>query len=237
MMPPLRATATPNPALDILVNSQRMSLLDHADQELADLCSTKATPEEQAKCWEVWKFYHDRRQQAQSGCKLELESGSAAAACQSLDSLEKLVYEVAFTGDAEQLYHSLKIQSNMEKKRVSASSSEVAAIADKQAVLDALHAKAMTMFGQLDTDGNGVIDREEFLSGMSLLHHALGDHEMELALSCMDSHGYITPEQFVGIVQAEELWDDKDCDSHILRLTKHARPAWWSDAPHSVMDV
>jgi hypothetical protein len=37
--------------------------------------------------------------------------------------------------------------------------------------------------------------REEFLSGMSLLHHALGDHEMELALSCMDSHGYITPEQ------------------------------------------
>lgn len=79
IMPPLRATATPNPALDILVNSQRMSLLDHADQELAgtclprcsfrgclwdsrltyrsstraDLCSTKATPEEQAKCWEV----------------------------------------------------------------------------------------------------------------------------------------------------------------------------------------
>jgi hypothetical protein len=30
---------------------------------------------------------------------------------------------------------------------------------------------------------------------MSLLHHELGDHEMELALSCMDSHGYITPEQ------------------------------------------
>lgn len=52
-----------------------------------------------------------------------------------------------------------QIQSNMEKKRVSASSSEVAAIADKQAVLDALHAKAMTMFKELDTDGNGVIDR------------------------------------------------------------------------------
>jgi hypothetical protein len=47
----------------------------------------------------------------------------------------------------------------MEKKRVSASDSQVAEIADKQAVLDALHAKAMTMFAQLDTDGNGVIDR------------------------------------------------------------------------------
>jgi hypothetical protein len=35
ILPPVRATATPNPALDILANSQRMSLLDHADQELA----------------------------------------------------------------------------------------------------------------------------------------------------------------------------------------------------------
>jgi hypothetical protein len=43
--------------------------------------------------------------------------------------------------------------------------------------------------------------------------------------------------QFVGIVQAEELWDDKESDAHILRLTKHARPLWWSDAPNSVMDV
>jgi hypothetical protein len=82
IMPPLRATMTPNPGLDILVNSQRMSLLDHADQELAsarsakcsfrgfvlgqqahlphltcaDLCSSKATPEEQAKCWEVGRL-------------------------------------------------------------------------------------------------------------------------------------------------------------------------------------
>jgi hypothetical protein len=58
---------------------------------------------------QVWKFYHDRRAEAQSGCKLELESGSAATACQSLDSLEKLVYEVAYSGDAEQLYHVLKV--------------------------------------------------------------------------------------------------------------------------------
>jgi hypothetical protein len=53
----------------------------------------------------------------------------------------------------------VQIQNNMEKKRVSASSSEIAELADKQSKLDALHAKAMTMFTQLDTDGNGVIDR------------------------------------------------------------------------------
>jgi hypothetical protein len=34
---------------------------------------------------------------------------------------------------------------------------------------------------------------------MKLLKHALSDSEMELALSCMDSHGYITPEQVCGV--------------------------------------
>jgi hypothetical protein len=42
---------------------------------------------------------------------------------------------------------------------------------------------------------------------MKLLQHALSDSEMELALSCMDSHGYITPEQvcpvMLGIMDAE----------------------------------
>jgi hypothetical protein len=57
---------------------------------------------------------------------------------------------------------------------------------------------------------------------MSLLHHALGDHEMELALSCMDSHGYITPEQ-VGAAHSGEVV----CTSASL-------PAGWHCVPRSV---
>lgn len=33
---------------------------------------------------------------------------------------------------------------------------------------------------------------------MKLLQHALSDSEMELVFSCMDSHGYITPDQVQG---------------------------------------
>lgn len=237
ILAPVRAAVHPSPALDILMNSQQMLVLDHADEELANLCSSISTPQEQAECWEVWKFYHDRRQQMQSGCMRELEAeGRGGSACQSLDSLERLVYEVAFSGDAEQLYHMLKIQNNIEKKRGAASAADHAVIQDKQAVLDSLRAKALDLFRQMDADGNGVIDREEFLNAMSLLHRALGDHEMELAFSCMDSNGYITPEQFVGIVQAEELCDPAS-DAEILRHTKHARPSWWSEAPHCITDV
>jgi hypothetical protein len=56
----------------------------------------------------------------------------------------------------------------MEKKRVSASSSDIAELADKQSKMDALHAKAMTMFAQLDTDGNGVIDRWADMAHLSM---------------------------------------------------------------------
>lgn len=58
----------------------------------------------------MWKYYHDRRHQLQSGCVRELETeGHPGAACESLDGLERMVYEVAFSGDAEQLYHMLKV--------------------------------------------------------------------------------------------------------------------------------
>jgi hypothetical protein len=59
----------------------------------------------------VVNYYHDKRNQASSGCANELASkGTAGSSCQQLDSLEKLVYEVAYTGGAENLYQVLKVR-------------------------------------------------------------------------------------------------------------------------------
>lgn len=106
----------------------------------------------------------------------------------------------------------------------------------RAALLEAQQARARDLFARADADGNGRLDREEFLAAMRLLQHALSDSEMQLALSCMDSHGYLTPEQFAGIVQAEQMCDT-ECDAEMLRHVPHARPSWWSDAPHCVTDV
>jgi hypothetical protein len=66
---------------------------------------------------QVYDYYNEKRQQAQSGCALELGTGEQqGAACQSLDSLSKLVYEVAYSGSAEQLRHVLEAENNAEKK-------------------------------------------------------------------------------------------------------------------------
>lgn len=53
----------------------------------------------------------------------------------------------------------LQIQNNMAKKHEAAQDADRTVIQDKQAVLDGLRAKAMNLFKQIDTDGNGVIDR------------------------------------------------------------------------------
>lgn len=232
----LRVTAWgKSPALDLLASSQRVSVLDHADAELLDYCVSRPTPEESAACMSVYKYYHDRRQAAQSGCVHELEAdGAEGSSCHALDTLEKMVYEVAYSGDAEQLYHVLKTQANMAKR--AAAGLPMASDLSRADLLQSARAKALELFQQIDADGNGVIDREEFLGAMKLLQHALGDSEMQLVFTCMDSHGFITPEQFVDIVQAEQLCDPA-CDAEVLRHVPHAKPSWWSDAPHCVMDV
>lgn len=40
-----------SPALGLLLSSQRAAVLDAADRQLAELCSSMSTPEEQAECW------------------------------------------------------------------------------------------------------------------------------------------------------------------------------------------
>jgi hypothetical protein len=64
-----------------------------------------------------------------------------------------------------------------------------------QQLLDGLKVKALALFADIDTDGNGVIDREEFLVAMQQLQHALSDGEMALVFGCMESNGCITPQQ------------------------------------------
>lgn len=234
---PVRVATSSSP-LDILANSQRFSILEHADQELKELCSSKATEEERRKCFEVYDYYHENRSRALAGCAKELEvEGRAGASCQSLDNLERLVYEVAYTGDAETLYQTLKVQSNIAKRAAGASSPSTSTLnrASSRSV-EELKAKALQLFNDIDEDGNGMLDREEFLNAMHMLHHALTDHEMELVFSCMDSHGYLTPDQFTDIVLAERL-SDPHADAEILRHTKHSRPNWWTEAPPCITDV
>lgn len=234
-----RASAAPPAAplrpVVLLDGAHQTSILARADESLAQLCSSRASEEERQACYEVWRYYHDRREEAQSGCALEQQQHvSGGSGCATLDALEKMVYEVAFTGDAEQLYRLLRTQANMAKRAAAGLPSPSSLT--PQEVRDSQRAKALELFARVDVDGNGVIDREEFLDAMKLLQRALGDDEMQLVFSCMDSTGYVTPEQFVSIVQAEAPCDP-DCDGEHLRHMRHARPAWWSDAPHCVTDV
>ena len=61
-------------------------------------------------------YYRDKLSHAQSGCVRELESEKRGSACDDLDNLERLVYEVAYSGGAETLYRVLRVSAGLENR-------------------------------------------------------------------------------------------------------------------------
>lgn len=219
-------------SMDILLGSQKLSLLDNAESQLNAYCSSLQSPEARTKCQEVVSYYKDKRAKIQSGCVEELESGSMPGSnCQSLENLERLVYEVAYTGGSENLYQVLRAEHNAAKRKASPNAPPCShTLGDR---LDALHNKATTLFEIVDTKGDGYIGREELLNAMAILECKLSEDELGLVLSAMDCHGHVTREQFIDIVQAEAL-RTPDSDAEHLRHLSHSRPSWWSECPMSI---
>lgn len=230
IMPPVRYVEPQSSSLEILLGAQKLHILGHVEKELDDFCSTRKSPEARNQCQEVVSYYKDKLSQAQSGCVRELESEKRGSACDDLDNLERLVYEVAYSGGAETLYRVLRAEQQAAKRKADPHAAPRPTQTDR---LDALHSKAMTLFEIVDANHNGAIDREELLNAMAILECKLSEDELGLVLSCMDCHGHITKDQFADIVQAEEL-RTPDSDAEVLRHLKHSRPSWWSECPMSI---
>ena len=50
-------------------------VLDRSEADLAELCSDLASDEERRRCWDVYRFFAERRAAAQSGCVREMSEG------------------------------------------------------------------------------------------------------------------------------------------------------------------
>lgn len=109
---------------------------------------------------QVYDYYQDKRRNAQAGCLAELEGqGRPGACCNSFDNLEKMVYELGYTGKSEDLYRVLKVENNIAKRKAGKQSGEDVPVVKKDDHTSAMRKKAMDLFKKVDTDGNGMIDR------------------------------------------------------------------------------
>ncbi|GBF98586.1 hypothetical protein Rsub_11311 [Raphidocelis subcapitata] len=234
----VRCQATTSPDfLERLLGAQRLQVLDRTEKDLFELCSDLANDEEKRRCWEVYAYFKERRAGAQSSCVAELEeTGARGTACETFDSLERMVYELMSSGRTKQLYNVLKVESELSKRGGGARPHKPSMAEQELEEYHAhLRARADELFELMDRHGDGVVDREEFILAMNMLRDELGWDEAELGtvFSAIDCHGHVTREQFADILVAEEL-RDPTADAELLRHLSHARPNWWTDCPNTI---
>lgn len=217
-------------------------VLDRSEKDLEELCSSLATDEEKRRCWEVYRYFTEKRTGAQAGCVRELEAeGGRGQSCEDLDKLERMVFELMSTGRTRDLYSVLKVESEIAKRNGRALGSTYQCTLEEQEHLDHinyLRQRADELFNEMDTNKNGFVDREEFLHAMALLRDELGWDEAELGtvFSAIDCHGHVSREQFADILIAEEL-RDPSADAELLRHLAHQRPNWWTECPNAVASI
>ncbi|KIZ05691.1 hypothetical protein MNEG_2268 [Monoraphidium neglectum] len=187
---------------------------------------------------EVYRYFTSKRSGAQTGCVRELEhEGARGKSCEDLDKLERLVFELMSTGRTKDLYSILKVESQLAERRGEHLAPHEPTAEERQHDdhITHLRVRADELFDAMDTNGDGIVDREEFLVAMSMLRNELGWDEAELGtvFDAIDCHGHVSREQFADILVAEEL-RDPSADAELLRHLVHSRPAWWSDRPRNL---
>lgn len=237
-------------AHDMLASSTRLRVLKTAEHDLDDLCASIKTPHEREACFAVLNYYHTKRTKVQSACERELtDDGKPGRSCAALDSMAHEVFQLSCSGGVKNIYKVFAVERRLQERRrvldslalsVSADSSSTGACMDSSARETAMavddgantgnNAHAVQLFAAVDKNGDGVIDREEFLEAFKLLHRRLDEDEMGRLFLTLDIHGHVTMEQFTDIMAAEELFQ-LDSDAEFLRHLHITRPGWWTDCP------
>lgn len=217
----------------VLLGAQRLQVLGRAEQDLLELCSDLANDEERRRCWEVYRYFTSKRTGAQTGCVRELEhEGARGKSCEDLDKLERMVYDLMSTGRSRDLYSVLKVEAAIAQRNGPAkahvpSDDELR----HEEHMAHLRSRADELFALMDTNGDGVVDREEFIIGMNMLRDELGWDEAELGtvFTAIDCHGHVSRDQFGDIVVAEELRDpaaDAEMLRHVTRRSHDGASLW-----------
>jgi hypothetical protein len=124
-----------------------------------------------------------------------------------------MLYETSYSADPAAFYRVLRAQraidarvANDNDSTTSSSASPAAdAARSTAAAADALRARALRLFHLADSDGDGRLDREEFLNSMRLMDAELTDAELGEVFSALDASCSLSAAQFVDAVTGEAL--------------------------------
>lgn len=194
-------------------------LLDKAENELAEYCSTLDS-EEGEQCWLAYDYFESRKEDVEAGCEVDWASGSRSGAdCEKLESFESFIREIGGSSPMSSFAHML-FRLRKRDMKVPTDGGEEAEIAkveepgggtryELRGVPESGKARLEALFQAMDKDGNGFLDTGEFRDAMQKLGMSnITGTTVSTILTAMDIHGPITMEEFLQIVDAEEINSD-----------------------------
>lgn len=215
---------------------QRKPLLEHAESAIADYCVSLPEESEQCEqCWLAYDYFENRKASAEEGCDPRWGQGRLGPECQELESFEGFVRQLLGYSPIKSVVRMLYGMRNAELTPKDARPKvEIAEVDSKNGKpqYELLGApedgkeRLVALFGAMDKDGNGKLDAQEFRDAMDKLSN---DHlpgaTVGTIFSAMNLHGAITLEDFLQIVEAEQMNSNTPVNAW-LRAHKGESPMW-----------
>lgn len=217
-------------------------ILDKAEEELSDYCS--ALPGQDADdCWDAYNYFEEKKEEASQGCSLEEAKGLTGPQCQRLERFEDFVRQMVGEGHVDNFVTTLRTLSHAEKRKLAKEleshdegaeaftsfDTELHQAADAaldEDDSDVRKEKLAHLFRTMDRDGNGKLDAGEFRDAMRKLGDELSGRSVEIIFEAMDIHGWISLDQFVAIVESEQVRAHTPESKLLRRLAKES--SWWT---------
>jgi hypothetical protein len=220
-----------------------------AEHDLSDYCTSLYDDDETERCWLAYQYFEEKKAEAESGCSIEAKDGVVNGLdCQRLDKFEGFVREMVKEGRIRNMTKTLASLAGAERRRLARSASKdgeasslgsLVAELDDQApegvtpAKDALRAVLAEVFNKHDYNKDGRMDTQEFRSAMSYLGDELSAHTVSTIFTAMDVHGWLSFDDFVTIVEAEEVRAHSRFAKG-LRTLARGSSKWWTDLPEGV---
>ncbi|KAK9814695.1 hypothetical protein WJX72_010034 [[Myrmecia] bisecta] len=197
--------------IDHATPPKQQAVLGQAEQELTEYCSHLPGSEESERCWTAFRYFEDKKHEAESGCEVEIKDGKVAEECAKLEHFEDFARQMIGGGSARNFVRTLFTLSNAERKQLARQIENLQGSESSLSSMDLIvdsdveRERLIALFETADTNGDGVLNVAEFRAAMKSLGDELSGNSVAIIFDALDAHGNINVDQFITIVEAENV--------------------------------
>ncbi|CAD7704164.1 unnamed protein product [Ostreobium quekettii] len=211
-------------------------------EEISNFCaSLPAGSEDAEECWLAYRYFVDQTTSAEVECDLEKAQGYEGQACSGLEHWEEFMWEADYNSSVRDTVITLSgIARAKQRKMVASEAASTTAEAEverniptrvPQATAESFLAqngnRYRDLFYKMDHNNDGLLDVSEFRESMKTLGDELDGDAVSTILNALDIHYTINLEQFLTIVEAENLRSHTSIAEYLRHMSKRQKSSIW----------